>query len=172
VAGSGSIGGMVEKELRDFEIDIARSFKLGGYAVVSPTAMWVRGHLLDVNSDYVYGMWKRYVDFKKLVSERLMVTIRQDSYSSFRTFIYLLRKLRLVLFDREEKARGYFRKKYYRLNRRRINDPSWKRPFQTAYPVTDWKKKTPREIDKLRKKYPRSKGKRVGRPPKYFGGSL
>jgi len=159
---------VIGDKLRDFEINIATRFKAGGHAAVSPKAEWIKGHLLDVRSDYIYGMWKKYVSFSRAALERFMVSIHLGTYSSFRTYVYLLRKLGLVLFDRVEKAEPEIPRKYYRLNMRQLDDPSWKAPFQALYPVTDWKKKTSREKHRLRKKYPRGKGRRRGRPPKYF----
>jgi hypothetical protein len=60
------------------------------------------------------------------------------SYSSLRKFVWLLERLGLIEFVREEQAHGRkgtrpFPRRYYRADRERIGDAGWQNPYQKMY---------------------------------------
>jgi len=136
---------------------------LGG---VPPKAEWIRQHLLEKGreGDFTYHMWKNYVTFYE-AAKKLGVRIRPGPYTGFRTFMYVLRKHGLIEFVREAPIRAYFDRRYYRIVPAKIKDPRWRRPIQTAYPITDWKRKTREEKTRRRAEW-RARRKKLprGRP--------
>lgn len=115
--------------------------------------LWIRGYLKDVGEEYVYAMFKEWKAFCQ-TAEQLGAKIKQGTYQSFRTYLSLLKKLGLVSSVFTEPSRGFDRS-YYRLVPERIDDPAWTRPFQTAYPSSDWTIKKPLEKALLRERYKR-----------------
>ena len=152
-------------ELRDFELEIIDYYKRFGKGLPWK-GLWIRGHLLDVKMMYVYSMYKSWRMFCDVAAE-FGAKIKPGDYQSFRTYFHLLKQLGLVRVYLEFVREGR-RVVAYELVPEKIDDPGWRRPFQIKYPRTDWKAKTSREKHRLRKKYPRGKGRRRGRPPKYF----
>lgn len=122
--------------LRPFELEIVDTYKRSGK--MSPwKGMWIRGHLLDVKSTYVYSMYKSWRMFCDIAIDLLEAKIKPGDYQSFRTYFHLLKQLGLVrrVFEYVEKGR---RRVIYEVVPEKIDDPAWGRPFQTKYPATDW----------------------------------
>jgi len=128
-----------EYVLRPFEERIIADFKMfdptyGGGKARPRKGVWIRGHLLDVKEDYIYRMWKRWLLFV-ITARQLGATIELGSYQSFRTYIYLLKKHRLVIPTRRERAKStarQFYRTYYTVNRELLNHPLWENPY-SAY---------------------------------------
>jgi len=146
--------------LRPFETEIIEKFKTfsvpearGGKATPRK-GVWIRGHLLDVKSGYVYSMFKSWRLFCRLAEELMGVRIEAGTYQDFRTYFHLLKQLGLVRVYTEYIEKGR-RTVHYEAVPGRLRDPAWTRPFQTKYPETDWTIKTAKEKARLRKKYPR-----------------
>jgi len=122
--------------LRAFEFRILEEFKtfspaMGGGKAKPRKGLWIRGHLLDVDSDYVYGMWMgwcRFVD----EAENYGAKIPKGTYGGFKTYIWLLKKLDLILKVGEEDGykRGFFKRTYYTLNPAKVDSQFWENPFR------------------------------------------
>jgi hypothetical protein len=151
--------------LRPFELKIIEDYRRMGHGTCSK-GLWIREHLKLMLRDYPYSMYKKWRAFCESAAE-VGVSIKAGTYQAFRTYFYLLTRLRLVLKERTLTGEKGRRVAMYRLNPERILDPRWLRPFQWLYPVTDWKRKTDAERRALRKKYKPPGRPRRGRPPKY-----
>jgi len=68
--------------MRDFEEEILTTYLAAGRRTPR-TGWWIRGHLLDVGTDYVWRMWKCYLAFLDEARER-GAKIRDISYRQFR----------------------------------------------------------------------------------------
>ncbi len=130
--------------LRPFEEEIIGHFKtfdptVGGGKSVPRKGVWIKQHLLDVDEDFVYSMWRRWRAFVT-IAHGLDARIELGTYTAFRTYVYLLKKYRLVIPTRRERAkttaREFFRQ-YYVVNSSLINDPRWINPYK---PYPSWKK--------------------------------
>jgi hypothetical protein len=128
--------------LRPFEADIAARFKTWGKREASPKGEWIRGYLLTYGEGFSYEMWKEYTQFA------LLLGINPGTYTSFKTYIWILKKLGLVRVVRRERGVKGFRKAFYAITPGMENSPLWRSPMQVAYPTTDWKIK-PDEIKRI-----------------------
>jgi hypothetical protein len=153
-------------ELRPFETEIISNFKVfspisGGGKSRPRKGVWIRQHLLDVGEDYVGGMWKKWTKFVG-DARKQNAEIEFGTYDSFRTYVYLLKKHGMIVPTRRERAKspdaGFFRQ-FYRLNTRRLEDPTWLNPYATYPSWRKWQRKgfprpkrKPRALH--RRKYP------------------
>jgi len=122
---------MTEVEFRDFELDIALRVQSMG-AVVPRTGIWIRGHLLDVESDYVWHMYRTYRTFAR------QVPYNPGKYQTFRNYFFVCKALGLVEVDRKEDSAYVYIKKspkvFYRLVEDKLDDEAWENPF-AAYRI-------------------------------------
>lgn len=135
---------------KPFEYEILVRWSELGTAGIAPKAMWIKGHLAEVDEDYVNRMFRRYRDFCKRAAliDRI---ISPGTYQTFKTYMYILRKLDLIEFIREGPVYQHFQRRYYGLNPDMVDSPLWERPVQSAYPSTDWTKMPPEEKARIRK---------------------
>ena len=136
---------MAAVELRPFEEEIAADFRQFGKAA-SPKGRWIQGYLLTYGRGNPYSMWKAYQQFAATLG------INPGTYNSFKTYLWILKKLGLVRVVTRVRGKG-FGKTYYAIRRGMENSPLWRHPMQAAYPKTDWKIKTLGEKRALRQKY-------------------
>jgi len=80
--------------VRRFEEEILLLYLTAGRRTPR-TGWWVRGHLLDVGTDYQWRMWKRYLSFLDEARER-GAKIEDISYRQFRIYLWFLKKLGLI----------------------------------------------------------------------------
>ena len=119
--------------MRPFEREIVREIRTSpkrigaGGRSIPRKGVWIRGHLQDVGRDYVYGMYKRWKSFLQETG----LNIKAGSYGQFRTYIYILKRLGLIV--RVGEARGRFSKSYYALDPDKVNSILWKNPYKN-YP--------------------------------------
>jgi len=146
----------VEVVLRPFEEEIVNKFKVfswkhGGGKAIPRKGVWIKQHLLDVNEDFVYGMWQRWIAFVR-VARDMKAEIELGTYAAFRTYIYLLKKYGLIVPTKRERARttspGFFRQ-YYRVNTRLLKDPRWLNPYK---PYPSWAKQYEEGFPRPKKK--------------------
>ena len=135
----------IDRELYPFEVNIATWFSMGGKRLSSPKSEWIRGYLLMFGEGYPYKMWKEYREFAEYLG------IKPGSYTSFARHIWLLKKLGLIEPVRIEPRPGGIPRTIYRVKRRMIRSPLWRRPMQALYPSTDWTK--PENRKRYREKY-------------------
>ena len=116
--------------LRPFEQNIVRQIRTrpespgpGGRSI-SRKGVWIRGHLQDVGQDYPYNMWKRWRSFL----EEAGLKIKAGNYAAFRTYIWVLKRLGLIV--RAGGSSATFTKKYYGLNPEKVNSSMWRSPFK------------------------------------------
>jgi len=154
-------------EMRPFEKEIIDAFKTfspalkrGGRATPHK-GVWIRGHLLASKEDYAYAMWKRWVQFTRL-SDVLTAKIDAGTYMEFLTYMWLLKKLSLILFTRE---RGHsrspaiqFQRRFYTVNPAELGNPLWENPFRDYESHMRWARR------KFRR--PGEKRKKRGKPPR------
>ncbi len=123
-------------DLRPFEREILEDFKRfafvegrGGRS--SPRkGRWVRGHLLSVETDYLYGMWLKWKRFVEL-ARRLDVKLAVGQYGAFRTYCWLLTQEKLIVkVGTEKSSRGGFPRSYYRLVEENLDSPLWLNPYR------------------------------------------
>jgi len=137
------------------------------------TSARTRERLREVGHDYPYSMYGRWRAFCA-TANALGAKIKAGSYQSFRTYLHLLHRLGLV--ERELRPIGrltcpycgreipvypqMIRRKsgriepvHYSLIHAREEDPAWLRSYQALFPSTDWRRKTPEEKRRLRKRY-------------------
>lgn len=137
---------MTETELKPFEEKIIKAWKSKedpsrfANANVSPKSRWIMGYLLDVSEAYVgemFAAWKRFVSLARESGAK----IRMGGPRSFTQYLWLLRKLKLIQLSRSEPSRtkSTILRNFYKLNRNRLDDPSWERPLQVLYPKSDSK---------------------------------
>ena len=114
--------------LKGWEMELVRMIRrspLRGYKggrSVSRKGLWIRGHLLEVGKDYPYSMykgWKRFIETAEL-------KIRPGSYQNFINYLYVLRRLGLIIREGEG---GGFKRTYYRLNPEKVNSRIWLNPY-------------------------------------------
>lgn len=155
-------------EIRPFEKEIIDSFKAfapikgrGGRS--SPhKGVWIREHLQTAREDYSYGMWKRWTRFCR-IADVLTAKIEAGTYDNFRVYVWLLKKLDLILFTREIPGRSpalEFYKHFYRVNPAELQSPLWENPWRDYDSHRRWarRKFRPPGVKPKRKK---------GRPPKH-----
>ena len=118
--------------MRPFELEIVREIRTpprrpgAGGRSIPRKGVWIRGHLQDVGSDYVYRMYKRW----RSLLEEAGLNIKAGTYQQFRTYIYVLKQLGLVeRVGGSPSSRG-FPKTYYALNPHKVNSPIWRNPFK------------------------------------------
>ncbi len=134
------------RELHRFEREIVDRFMIGGKALASPKAEWIRGYLLTFGEGYPYGMWKTWKEFAE------QIRIKPGTYTSFARYMWILKKLGLIIPSRTEVTKGIPRT-YYIIKPGMEDSPIWVRPTQTLYPSTDWTIKPPEVRSALRAKY-------------------
>jgi len=146
--------------LRDFEVEIIRRFTAKGTHRIpeinvgaSPKGEWIRGHLLDVGSDYIYLMWKRWCKFTE--AEKDYVKIRAGTYLSFAKYIWILKRLGLIRkVASATSARKGFKRSIYEVVPELVDDPRWMHPYQALYESTRWwAKQYPKRTRERRRKY-------------------
>lgn len=138
---------MGERSPYPFEIEIKERFSRGGKFTASPKGEWIRGYLLTFKEGYAYEMWKEYKQFAAFLA------INPGSYTSFKTYMWILKKLGLIKLVRRESVTRGFKKSIYAITHGMENSPWWKCPMQVAYPSIDWKIKPPEIKSVLRAKY-------------------
>jgi len=137
----------VERPPYAFEVRIIERFSRGGKFAASPKGEWIRGYLLTFKEGYAYEMWKEYRQFAAYLG------INPGTYISFKTYMWILKRLGLIRLVRRERVVRGFRKSIYAITPGMENSPLWRSPMQTAYPSIDWKIK-PDEVKRaLRAKY-------------------
>ncbi|MEM1522291.1 MAG: hypothetical protein QXU69_04655 [Thermofilaceae archaeon] len=137
----------MERELYPFEEEIAARFGAGGKWAASPKAEWIRGYLLMFGSGYPYGMWREY----RVFAERL--GINPGSYTSFARYIWILKRLGLIVPIRVEPRPRGLPRTYYSVAPGMEGSPIWRRPEQHMYPSVDWTIKPPEVRRAMRAKY-------------------
>lgn len=173
---------IVTHELRDFEVEIIKNFQLQGKLFVSPKAEWIHGHLQDVGQDYgtsMFKQWSAFCEASKQIETRegkKPAGIKPGSYNAFMTYLWLLHnKLGLLRLSKVVNVRPNvsrkFQRRYYELDAARLDDPSWRHPFQSVYVSSDWSKMKPEERRHHRKKWrERRPKKKRGAPAKHSYG--
>lgn len=137
--------------LRPFEKDIIKNFKTfspteGGGRSRSRKGVWIRGHLLDVGKDYVYGMWKTWKKFTEAARHE-HAKIDGGSYSAFKTYIWLLKKLGLITLVDVSPGKGYyFKRHYYAVVPGKVKSKIWLNPYK-QYP--SWRKWEKRKFGRI-----------------------
>lgn len=116
---------------RIFERDLRKEFDAVGMQM-SPLSSWIRGHLQEVEDDYIHRMWKRFVYFCLFQ----IPNYSYGSYDSFRTHIWRLKELGLIEPTREEPAGAPGRqfRQYYGIVSERVDHPAWENPTGSLYP--------------------------------------
>jgi len=120
--------------LRPFELKIISDFKtfspvVGGGQAIPRKGVWIRGHLIVVYEDYVYSMFKSWLRF---VAEawRRDARIKPGTYTSFKTYTWLLTKYGLIIPTRRERGKSpRFLRQYYTYNPALLDDPRWENPY-------------------------------------------
>jgi len=118
-------------ELRDFELEIIEGFITQGRRFPR-VGVWIRGHLTDVGRDYIYGMWKRYIEFVEKANKK-GAKIQRVSYRQFRIYVWFLKKLGLIRVVRHRRARDQVKgapRAYVELVPEKIDDPAWFNPIR------------------------------------------
>lgn len=141
---------MLEVTLRPFESEIIENFKTfsitaGGGKSRPRKGVWIKGHLLDIggDGDFVYSMWQKWADFV-LVAHGMDAKLEVGTYTSFRTYVYLLKKYGLVIPGKRERAKTTtvrFQRQYYKVNPMRLEDPLWRNPYSRYPGWKKWKRK-------------------------------
>ena len=102
-----------------------------GWRPYAQTGLWIRSHLLTVGADYVYRMWKLFNHHLKAMG------LPEVSYKSFRNYIYLLKKNKLIIPVSTAPSSKHGKPRvYYAINPSKINDPAWSNPLRAIYPYT------------------------------------
>jgi len=151
----------VEVVLRPFEEEIVNKFKVfswerGGGKAIPRKGVWIKQHLLDVNEDFVYGMWQHWTTFVRAAHE-MKADIELGTYAAFRTYVYLLKKYGLIIPTRRERAKTTsteFFRQYYRVNTRLLRDLRWLNPYK---PFPSWTKQRQEGFPRPKKKPRRPK---------------
>jgi len=122
--------------LRDFEQEIVETFRLAGRRTPR-VGVWIRGHLLDVKFDYLYGMWKSYTEFVR-DARRMGAKLDEVSYRNFRTYSFFLKKLNLIRTADPYEVAQFFKsypsqskgkpRRYLTLVEENLNHPAWLDP--------------------------------------------
>jgi len=86
------------------------------------TSLFIRSYLKENVEAYIQQMWNAYRRFC------LKNGYRPPSRQSFGNYIWMLRKLGLIEFVREEKGLKKTLRRYYKLNSNKINDRIWNNP--------------------------------------------
>lgn len=86
--------------------------------------------MLDVEQDYLYGMWLRWKRFVE-ISRALDVKLAVGQYGAFRTYCWLLAQEKLIVkVGTEKSSRGGFARSYYRLVEENLDNPLWLNPYR------------------------------------------
>lgn len=129
-------------ELKDFEKKIVEKWKgtaeepwKFGPGAVSPKSYWIRGYLLEHGEGYTQLMWTRWQSFVAM-ARGSGTKIRAGSLESFRLYMWILKKLRLIIPSRKEQnpRKSFHHRQYFRLDKTRLSSPVWKNPFGNVYP--------------------------------------
>jgi len=118
--------------VRKFEEEILLTYLTAGRRTPR-TGWWVRGHLLDVGTDYIWRMWKRYLSFIRECQER-GAKIREISYRQFRIYLYFLKKLGLITVierRRDPDQRKGADRAYIAITPGMEDHPAWLNPIAT-----------------------------------------
>lgn len=115
--------------MRAFELRILDGFKSFSLAegrgkAKARKGLWIKGHLSDVEVDYVYGMWAAWCKFVE-EAEGYGAKIHKGTYGGFKTYIWLLKRFGLIVKVGEDEAtkRRLFSRSYYTLNPEKIDSP-------------------------------------------------
>lgn len=95
------------------------------------TGLWIKEHLDEVGEDYVLNMFNQMERHFKTLKPGKEYQI--GSYQTFRTFIWVLQELKLIILVREESVKDKISRRYYALNQDKINDPAWNNPRDALY---------------------------------------
>lgn len=144
---------MEEEVLRPFELMIIRRFKSfspeGGGQAAPRKGVWIRSHLMEVREDYVYSMWKRWQHFVKQAWER-GARIKPGDYTTFKTYIWLLTRLKLITPTRRRRGKSpKILRQYYTYNSPMLKDPAWENPLSD---YDSWKKQKAKGFPRPKKK--------------------
>jgi hypothetical protein len=156
---------LAEVPLRPFELEIVESYKVfnpmegrGGKATPHK-GVWIRGHLQTVRGkeDYPYGMWRRWVAFTE-IARNLEARIEAGSYTSFRLYIWLLKRAGLITPTRKRPAMKTplpeFMRQYYTLNPAMLGSPVWLNPYSQYESWRRWKGRKFKRPGAVRRKKP------------------
>jgi Cdc6-like AAA superfamily ATPase len=88
------------------------------------TSLFIREYLKEHKEAYIQQMWNEYR------KHCLKNGYKPPSRQSFGNYVWMLRKLGLIEFVREEKGLKKKIRHYYRLNPDKINDEAWNDPVK------------------------------------------
>lgn len=90
--------------------------------IFSSASLFIRDYLSKRDVAYIYEVYKEYRKYRKI------------SYTSFYKIWCICEKLGLIYFVRSVEQPPKFSRKYYSINKDRIDDPIW-RNVQLAYRI-------------------------------------
>jgi len=90
---------------------------------VAYLGLFIKEHLQKVGEDYIQNMWREY---KKWAVQN---GLKPCKYSSFRAYLWQLKKLGLIKLVKTESSWGHD-KHYYALEKRKLNHEGWKDPLK------------------------------------------
>ena len=96
------------------------------------TSQFIKQYLTDHNEAYIWEMWTALKKRFSPSPETKYKNYQLGSYDSFRRFIWVLKKLRLIELVRKEEGR--FGKSYYALVGGQIKSEAWNNPVGWLYP--------------------------------------
>jgi hypothetical protein len=170
-----SVWRVVEDEVfpivRNFELELIREFcepkRYEGWGHAKPRlGVWIRGHLLDVGEDYLYGMWKRFLEFCDFAHE-MGVRYPKNDYGDFLTYIWVLEREGLVRLVREEFYRPRVPRRFYSLVMGQFDTDLWLNPRRGEISLDEWRHRY--QTPEKREQYYRARkgppeARRRGRP--------
>lgn len=95
------------------------------------TGEWVKNHLNEVGEDYVLNMFNQMKQHFKNLKPGKVYSV--GNYQTFRTYIWMLKELKLITIVREEGSDKPHPKRYYALNQDKINESAWNNPRDALY---------------------------------------
>jgi len=108
---------------------------MGGFKRPKTVGEWIRDHLSESGEDYPGSMYRQYKDWIGQVSKKQGP--KMPSYQSFRTTVWMLKKLGLLVPTRREQGGGRSRRQYYRVSdqygTQTWDDPGWRDPRKALY---------------------------------------
>lgn len=122
--------------------------RFGGFQKQVALGLWIHDRLQERGEDYIERMWNAYCDevmtmplgrpripSRRKVKETFRRThYKIPTYTSFAKYFYLLRRLKLIEFVREETAKGAaMNRRYYRVAPGAELDPKWENPAKWAF---------------------------------------
>lgn len=116
---------------RIFERELGDEFTLAGMGA-APLSSWIRGHLQDVDEDYLYRMWKRFSWFAAVA----IPEYDAGDYDDLRQHFWKLRQAGLVEVVREEENPVENRpdRRFYGVIEGAIESDAWQNVTGALYP--------------------------------------